>query len=398
METQKMNITTTPLVPSQDKSYFNVFYERIIKDENYILLDLLDKTSFCIGDFVAKTSEDKVFLGSLFLNHSIDEQYFILNHELLHIIYNHNQLMKSDKFKNKIIFNIAADIIVNERLQNLGLIAVEGMCLRSNFNNLKGQTSSDIYFELLGNDGEGDNCGDDKLLEMLPYNHTQKNDKLMMEILKNSRLEVKNVLQFDSGLELNKGEVTISEDKSIASFKELLLEKVEATIPEWEKIIKSNVGKLLEYTYEGTYSRPSRKFISTGITMSYKSTQYIPKIIIIVDTSGSMRDLPKVIFSKLKALESHFRKYLCKYYAFSDTVYPFDFMHPYYQHGGTNIHLAFNLIKEMNADLSLVITDMKFEYELSEVRNKTLIITNSDISKYQGQYPYVKFFYSELGE
>lgn len=75
---------------------------------------------------------------------------FILAHETMHVLLNHLKLCKSNRFPDKQRFNIAADCVINDYLQTMGLKGLPGLCYGETLvgYNCSNATVSDVYTDL----------------------------------------------------------------------------------------------------------------------------------------------------------------------------------------------------------------------------------------------------------
>ena len=100
-----------------------------------------------------------------FMDLSEDHQQGLLKHELLHIAFGH--IILSDRYPNKKLFNIAADIEINQYIAEHML--PEGGLTRFSFPgiDLPSKAGTKVYYDLLNDTCDGDGCSSNEELNKL---------------------------------------------------------------------------------------------------------------------------------------------------------------------------------------------------------------------------------------
>jgi len=123
-------------------------------DDNFEAIEVINSLVYMPNlEMPAATDGKYIAVNDDFFNFTVEEMYFIINHEFLHIYFNH-----VDRFLGKLgldnyITNVATDLIINEMLVNEGQKMVEGGITRSNEEKeigkkILGRTSKEVYYEI----------------------------------------------------------------------------------------------------------------------------------------------------------------------------------------------------------------------------------------------------------
>jgi predicted metal-dependent peptidase len=238
-------------------------------------------------------------------------QYGVLKHEILHIVLKH--ITQGNKFANKRIFNIAADIVVNQYIDRGQL--PEGAILIEQFAPLKLKLNQDVgyYYDKLvekwrnitDNSENKDNEleGFDKWLSDLM---SQPNEQLDKHTLWEKELEKMTASErgiIDSLINdvLNNAVKRIG-DKGIGklpvSLKEYIDNLMASLAPsiDWRRTLRLFAGSSMRSYLKNTIRRPSKRYGTTpGIKIKNRQ-----KLLVAIDTSGSINnDDLKAFFSEL---------------------------------------------------------------------------------------------------
>lgn len=127
-----------------DEPFYGHFFTGIIKEVTERVPTL------AVG--LAQTQMTKLYVNEKFWKEKLvtpEYRYGVIKHEILHIVLKHILVVK--KYEQKDIFNIAADIVVNQYIEPHQLI--EGVVLISQFEDLQLETNQDVgyYYDKLSN-------------------------------------------------------------------------------------------------------------------------------------------------------------------------------------------------------------------------------------------------------
>ncbi|MFT4974044.1 MAG: putative metal-dependent peptidase, partial [Saprospiraceae bacterium] len=125
-----------------DEPFYGHFFTGIIKEVTERVPTL------AVG--LAQTQMTKLYVNEHFWQNVLvtpEYRYGVIKHEILHIVLKHILTVK--KYDQKDIFNIAADIVVNQYIEPHQLI--DGVVLLSQFDDLNLETNRDVgyYYDKL---------------------------------------------------------------------------------------------------------------------------------------------------------------------------------------------------------------------------------------------------------
>jgi len=419
---------------------------KAIADNNYRLASLLDKAGYLEhSDIIACADETRIYFGEKLVNFSFEDAYFIANHEIMHILYRHEKTGKGKDFE---LYNIAADLIINERVQYMYSDYFskipKGGVTRDKFSEPITETYVEgVYKHLLkmkeekqkiqgsqwgqkeqnklnGNDDNEDlehikekikdffkNPDDVEKIAKKLFEDKKKN-KEIKEKAKPLSEEEKEELK-DLVRELIQDSVEKIKDKgSFADREELkdfAYEEIKQTPLTWYKLLENYIGTYIKHTHERSFSRPSRRqgSVSGGIILpGNKKTIFQPVVIIYIDVSGSMGSLPQTILSRLEQIKNELEKYYAKYKAISDYVADINMKTKKYSTsgGGINMSVVINDLSRQQFDVAVVITDgadvnaSESVNKLQNFKKPMIVLTTEDIknTEYKNiKNPYIRF-------
>ncbi|MFY7908797.1 MAG: DUF2201 family putative metallopeptidase [Emticicia sp.] len=219
-------------------------------------------------------------------------KYGVLKHEILHIVFKH--IITSKKFPNKRIYNIAADIVVNQFIERNQL--PEGAVLLEQFDELRLEKNKDVgyYYEkllkawqknidsgkpfsarlndLMTNQQWPLEMHDlwEKEFEKLTESERKIIESVVNDVLTNAIKRVGN-----KGI----GNLPLGLQEYLSSF----ISSLEPTI-DWRRQLRIFGGSSIRTYLQNTIRRPSKRYGTTpGIKI--KSRQ---KLLVAIDTSGSI--------------------------------------------------------------------------------------------------------------
>lgn len=384
--------------------------------KRYDILSLADEKNLpCIYDIlcnakelskdVACTDGKYIYINPIEFNtYSAEDGFFILCHELLHIVYRHHDMMKDDKFPDKELLNICQDIVINEYLaKRLKHKTQDGMYLSSISGLLRmwgylnrdltytgSLTTKDVYNYLERYKGRSkfddflhnymddkiyndstENMDNDAEIQQIT-NEVRKAFKISDEMLQNenNQISVEQSDDWGDGFGYGtEGKLTkLNKRKAIRISKEQLI-----------KYISKYIGDNVEIRGRSrSYSRPNRRFQSNDLLLKgYKRTKTIKEICIYLDTSGSMSQM--FVNDVTDTLKNLYKTVKFKFYTFDYFVRSVDMnnSNSIYTGGGTSITNVLNHIVKNKQDVSILITDCQDTFTLKGFKHEMMIFTNN---------------------
>ena len=221
----------------------------------------------------------------------------ILKHECLHLINDHINRSQGAKEKNMLkhkMENIAQDCAINQYLDNKVIEEIGGVTLNKfrellshkpeDFE-LKPKMTYEYYYDLLeqekearenqqGDQGEGQGSLGDQLSNMEMDDHGQFGE---MDALDKAMLEEK--------IKEAAEQARASGAGRLPNEVEELLELKKKPTQNWKRLLKRFVGQGVKANNKSSRSRRNRRY---GIKVAGKKKDHIARILVVLDTSGSM--------------------------------------------------------------------------------------------------------------
>lgn len=358
--------------------------------------DLIDKVKVHEGH-VACTDGTTIYIDpALFNPLEPKHQFFILAHELLHIIYKHHEMTKSTNYSNKQLLNICQDIVINEYLaKRLKYRAPDGLFLDNISNALlnMGLIHGPIYYN-------GTLTTKDLYNWLCRYAHRPDFQNLM-DNMKNDQIEpsedseestspqllreVCEALKIDKKIlarEMNKPEEEVEEYDYVAGKEDARTgtyskpTKIYST-KDIVKFVKEFIGtNAVVKGRSRTFNRPNRRIHSNDYVMKgYKHTKNIKSITIYLDTSGSMNS--QFVSNMYQTLSTLYQTTKFRLFEFDYSIREVDLKNDVlYTGGGTDISKVLRHIKDNKFDVSIMITDCEDTFTLDDIDSDLMIFTN----------------------
>lgn len=380
------------------------------------IFDLLDKIK-PTNSTLACTDGKTIYVNfDEFNARTVEDQFFILCHELLHIIYKHNE-MGPPQFSNRKLLNVCQDIVINEFLsKRLKYKTSDGIYLKDITRlliqmhalrpwctiNYTGILSTEDLYNYLSNflhNDEFDNFIDNYESDQIDGDDDSTDEELA-RIMQDVTSEVVDTLKITN-------EILSKENP------DLKLNNVGVPVPGVDTGTLKRAGGKVNYiartdlikfmkNYIGTnavvkgrsrtYSRPNRRFQSNDLLMKgYKNTKTIKKIAVYLDTSGSMSDsFVFDIYRTLSVLNKTTDFYM---YTFDTSVHKVDFTDSdnIYVGGGTDINFVLRHIEHKKHDVAFIITDCEDNFSIDNVSSEVMMFTNN--TRFTSTNPHVKVQY-----
>ena len=380
-------------------------------------------------DAPACTDGAEIFVDEeKFNEYSAQDQFFMLCHESLHILYHHNDVnyYPIEVYSNRTLLNICQDVVINEYLQsqdklgyrcesglyldNLNEFLIKNNIIKNRINLWGLLTTKNLYDRIIremGNEGTSNNEDIKEALEQLSnqYGNDRKEpsedkssnvqQQLAEQAVSDAMANLKKSLKIsdeDINYE-NKDRVAIAVgDGSVTTTASYEVKTIDYR--EMIKYIEQFVGNnAIVKGRHRSYNRPSRRIQLSNnmVAAGYKNYKDINKIQIYLDVSGSMNEsLVSNLFGVLKNL---YRRVPFDFYTFNHYIQKIDIdkTSTIYTSGGTDIQLVLDTIKNQKQDAAILITDCNDQFSLKNVNYNLMIYTND--KNFKTDNPKVKLTY-----
>ena len=375
------------------------------------IYDLLNKV-LPSKEGLAYTDGKNIYIEPVEFNSlCIEDEFFILSHEMLHILYKHTEMSKTI-YSNRKLLNICQDIVINEYLaKKLKYKCPAGLYLDSIneiLNHLgskkrikyEGTLTTKALYEYLSM--ATNNSFFKTEIEKLPTDIVpcQEDDqdsslstelatelrsalKITKNVMKEENKELTEEYQEESDPTLLTTPLSIPNEGSqgagtgTGSKTEVVNGNRVISTKEIVKYINKFIGdNAVVKGRSQTYIRPSRRFQSKELVLKgAKHTKTIKEITIYLDTSGSMNsEFINDMYNTLKIL---YKTVPFKMFTFDTSIYPVTFASNYLpKGGGTNITNVLSHIEKNKYDVSILVTDCGDNFSLDNVSTDILIFTD----------------------
>lgn len=379
------------------------------------IYDLLDKLQVKEGS-IACTDGKIIYIDpDIFNAEVVENQFFILCHEMLHIIYKHPEMSKSPDYSNHELLNICQDVVINEYLQKrLRYKEPNGLYLENLEQHLKNLYLLPQHAQLRYN-GQLTTRDLYKYLDrIIPYSKmddvvkglidkVREHNEPDQEPLQSELIPGDVIKQACGALKIDKAHIAMEQGVTVAEAEipgvddggslpqELKGKKILST-KDIIDFCKQFVGThAVVKGRSQTFTRPNRRIQSPDYVMKgYKYTKNIKEIVIYLDTSGSMDS--QFISDMFLTLQTLYQTTKFRLYEFKGSVREVNLKSDYiYATGGTYITGVLNHIKRNKFDQAIMITDCQDRFSLKDVDSDLLIFTNN--LNFIGDNPKVKVAY-----
>lgn len=399
------------------------------------IYDLLNKLLPFDGP-VAATDGKHIYINpDEFNKYGAQDQFFILSHEMLHIIYKHTEMKKDPAYSNQLLLNICQDVCINEYLANkLKYKQPDGVYLSNlsqalinyGFINYplsypgvlttkqlyeyierrlqRDQDKAEQLLNSFGGEGSVDcdeSLGDGQDGEQEINRQTLKELSTKLRITKKILADEMNIpesqIEDDSNAELTTDYDPNADKIAGAGHMPKPTNSKKAnqiySTRDMIKFIQDFIGNnAVVKGRSRTFNRPNRRVTSNDYIMKgYKHTKNIKEIVIYLDTSGSMSNqLISNLFTTLKTLyqTTKFKLYQFDYYVDEVDMINTDRLSA---GGGTDIQGVLTHIDENKFDAAIVITDCEDSFSLKKVKSNVMFFTND--MRFKSDNPLVKVSY-----
>lgn len=433
------------LTPDKLNKLAAIKVKAIVRD-SFDILNLMDNLVYVPDlDAPAATDGKAVFFGDKLFSYSVDDIYFILNHELDHIYYRHmDRFERTTDSQLHYLRNIATDLIINEILETKdGLKTPEGGITRAYVSNqlkkkIQGRTSEEVLAEILevieenkknssnsscsngscsnssdsdessdsSNSSDSDDSSDssdssdDALDQILGSKAKGYKDKIDKE--ESSQNQIKQAKETLTEEELEKIDEAAKRIASKLAVDAREIAEVQRNFkPEkidWKKMLKRFLGTNLKRAETRNIRRPSVRYKevvpSNVVIPSNQGYIKTPKIGVFLDISGSMTPIIQNVRQVVVEAETYFKKYKSTYYEFTTEIYELsrkDFYASTKASGGTDLIKVLNMYSNNNQlELGVIFTDSEDDMKrlqpvLDNIKKPLLLITDNKDVKTQNR-------------
>lgn len=335
----------------------------------------------------AATDGNKIYYNPKFLGGlTIEEQIFILAHEVCHIAFNHISRRK-DKDKN--LWNIATDAVINQLLKKDGLKMLDGLIDIPEAIDYDAET---YYEKLLQEQKENPDfdrkAGNDshEMWENTDIKENGKTDTLEKEddisekdaFKKNRELKKKQLE--DLKRSLIKDTVTSNEFNmsNVGSASSLI---------DWRYILKETINYDVDWSYKNAT-------IENGVITANLEDKALPVTEILLDTSGSINeDLLRTFLRECKNILKYSKVLVgcfdTIFYGFKElrTEQDIDNMR-FVGGGGTNFDVAVNAFSRRSEN-KIIFTDGEARMPITPVNAVWIVLGNRKINPKGGKVIYI---------
>lgn len=341
----------------------------------------------------------------------VEDQFFIICHELMHIIYKHHDMLKNDYYKNKKLLNICQDVVINEQLykrlrfrpdsgvflEDYNRYIQQGSWYSNGYDKSQGLTTKKLYdfaIHMLGQTSlerlTDALCDENSIVEEQEDENGNPPTPILDE---DATREVREELRISNKIMMEENEDMEFDEIEQTSYEHPDEETISGTITIMDgdrpksfirkRDIINYLSKFLNGNIEvkgrsRTYSRPSRRYEHPELVMKgYKHTKSVEQVSIYLDTSGSMSSVfVNDIYQTLKELHM---KTKFRMFTFDTTITEVDLdnSNNIYTGGGTYIDRVLKHIKDNNYDHAIMITDCEDNFNIDDVEFDLQIFTDN---------------------
>lgn len=335
----------------------------------------------------AATDGNKIYYNPEFLGGlTIEEQIFILAHEVCHIAFNHISRRK-DKDKN--LWNIATDAVINQLLKKDGLKMLDGLIdipeaidydAETYYEKLlQGQKENPDFDRKAGNDSH-EMWENTDIKEIGKTDALEKEDDISEKDAFKKNRELKKKQLEDLKRSLIKDTVTSNEFNmsNVGSASSLI---------DWRYILKETINYDVDWSYKNAT-------IENGVITANLEDKALPVTEILLDTSGSINeDLLRTFLRECKNILKHSKVLVgcfdTIFYGFKElrTEQDIDNMR-FVGGGGTNFDVAVNAFSRRSEN-KIIFTDGEARMPITPVNAVWIVLGNRKINPKGGKVIYI---------
>ena len=335
----------------------------------------------------AATDGNKIYYNPEFLGGlTIEEQIFILAHEVCHIAFNHISRRK-DKDKN--LWNIATDAVINQLLKKDGLKMLDGLIdipeaidydAETYYEKLLQEQKENPDFDRKAGNDSHEMWENTDIKEIGKTDALEKVDDISEKDAFKKNRELKKKQLEDLKRSLIKDTVTSNEFNmsNIGSASSLI---------DWRYILKETINYDVDWSYKNAT-------IENGVITANLEDKALPVTEILLDTSGSINeDLLRTFLRECKNILKHSKVLVgcfdTIFYGFKElrTEQDIDNMR-FVGGGGTNFDVAVNAFSRRSEN-KIIFTDGEARMPITPVNAVWIVLGNRKINPKGGKVIYI---------
>ena len=335
----------------------------------------------------AATDGNKIYYNPEFLGGlTIEEQIFILAHEVCHIAFNHISRRK-DKDKN--LWNIATDAVINQLLKKDGLKMLDGLIdipeaidydAETYYEKLLQEQKENPDFDRKAGNDSHEMWENTDIKEIGKTDTLEKVDDISEKDAFKKNRELKKKQLEDLKRSLIKDTVTSNEFNmsNIGSASSLI---------DWRYILKETINYDVDWSYKNAT-------IENGVITANLEDKALPVTEILLDTSGSINeDLLRTFLRECKNILKHSKVLVgcfdTIFYGFKElrTEQDIDNMR-FVGGGGTNFDVAVNAFSRRSEN-KIIFTDGEARMPITPVNAVWIVLGNRKINPKGGKVIYI---------
>ena len=335
----------------------------------------------------AATDGNKIYYNPEFLGGlTIEEQIFILAHEVCHIAFNHISRRK-DKDKN--LWNIATDAVINQLLKKDGLKMLDGLIdipeaidydAETYYEKLLQEQKENPDFDRKAGNDSHEMWENTDIKEIGKTDTLEKVDDISEKDAFRKNRELKKKQLEDLKRSLIKDTVTSNEFNmsNVGSASSLI---------DWRYILKETINYDVDWSYKNAT-------IENGVITANLEDKALPVTEILLDTSGSINeDLLRTFLRECKNILKHSKVLVgcfdTIFYGFKElrTEQDIDNMR-FVGGGGTNFDVAVNAFSRRSEN-KIIFTDGEARMPMTPVNAVWIVLGNRKINPKGGKVIYI---------
>ena len=335
----------------------------------------------------AATDGNKIYYNPEFLGGlTIEEQIFILAHEVCHIAFNHISRRK-DKDKN--LWNIATDAVINQLLKKDGLKMLDGLIdipeaidydAETYYEKLLQEQKENPDFDRKAGNDSHEMWENTDIKEIGKTDTLEKEDDISEKDAFKKNRELKKKQLEDLKRSLIKDTVTSNEFNmsNVGSASSLI---------DWRYILKETINYDVDWSYKNAT-------IENGVIIANLEDKALPVTEILLDTSGSINeDLLRTFLRECKNILKHSKVLVgcfdTIFYGFKElrTEQDIDNMR-FVGGGGTNFDVAVGAFSRRSEN-KIIFTDGEARMPITPVNAVWIVFGNRKINPKGGKVIYI---------
>ena len=304
-------ITSYLLSSSGDK----LFFANLL-----IQLKKIETTKIPTAGVSIKDGEVLLYYNPNFFNRIIEKEgkqktKGIIEHELLHLVYDHVSRRKQFNY-NELIWNLATDIAINQLIDKSIMPNKAIKPLYPKSFKLPEKKNADWYYDKLSKQAKQNSLENEELLDdHSKWKTSTGNAKMTREVVK------KIVKEAYENTKKMKGYVS-------SSLEEAINELLKPPTISWRRLLKQYVGASIKTGWKRSWKRPNRRFIFREDIKGKVNLRTL-KLAVAIDTSGSMSEEEFIEFlNELRGI-LHAYKHKVKIIQCDAKIQSIEDFHPY---------------------------------------------------------------------